>query len=80
MTVTDSRPEARHGVVRPAHDSALLRQLRVERAPALVELGAAVPTRGLYLIDSAYDDRAAYAGWLAAARPRLSHLTRLAVS
>jgi FMN reductase len=48
----------------------------------LVELGASVPTRGLYLIDSAYDDPAAYAGWLEAARPRLAHLTtaRQAVS
>lgn len=47
----------------------------------LVELGASVPTRALYLIDSAYDDPAAYAGWLAAARPRLAHLTtRQAVS
>jgi FMN reductase len=41
----------------------------------LVELGAEVPTRALYVIDSAYDDPAAYAGWLEAARPRLALLT-----
>lgn len=48
----------------------------------LVELGAAVPTRGLYLLDSAFDDPAAYAGWLETARPRLTHstTTRQAVS
>ena len=48
----------------------------------LVELGASVPTRGIYVIDSAYDDPAAYAGWLTSARPRLAPLwaTRQAVS
>jgi FMN reductase len=43
----------------------------------LVELGASVPTRGLYLVDSAYDDPSAYTGWLEAARPRLAHFTRV---
>jgi FMN reductase len=48
----------------------------------LVELGASVPTRGLYVIDSAYDDPAAYAGWLEGARPLLAPVaaTRQAVS
>ena len=48
----------------------------------LVELGASVPTRGLYLIDSAHDDPAAYAAWLEAARPLLAPVgaTRAAVS
>lgn len=47
----------------------------------LVELGAAVPTRALYLLDSAYDESALYANWLETALPRLAHLTtRQAVS
>lgn len=41
----------------------------------LVEIGASVPTRALYLVDRDHDDPAAYAGWLEAARPRLAHLT-----
>lgn len=43
----------------------------------LVELGASVPTRGLYLVDGASDDPSAYAGWLENARPRLAHLARV---
>lgn len=48
----------------------------------LVEIGAAVPTRALYLVDRDHDDPAAYTTWLETARPRLAHLTtnRQAVS
>lgn len=37
----------------------------------LVEIGASVPTPGLYVLDSAYDDPAVYEPWLARARPVL---------
>jgi FMN reductase len=37
--------------------------------PVLAEIGAPVSLRGLYVVDSAYDDPAAYAEWLATARP-----------
>lgn len=40
--------------------------------PVLTELGASVPTRGLYVLDGAHDDPAAYASWLARARPTIS--------
>jgi FMN reductase len=44
--------------------------------PVLTEIGASVPVRGLYVLDSAYDDPTAYADWLATARPRVAaHLT-----
>ena len=36
--------------------------------PLLGELGATVPVRGLYVLDSASDDPAAYAAWLDLAR------------
>ena len=36
--------------------------------PVLTELGALLPTRALYLLDSSYDDPAAYESWIAAAR------------
>lgn len=36
--------------------------------PVLAELGAVLPTRALYVLDSAYEDPAAYEGWLAASR------------
>jgi len=49
----------------PAHSLAPEITLR----PVLTELGGTVPGRGLYVIDSAYDDPAAYAEWLAATRP-----------
>jgi FMN reductase len=39
--------------------------------PVLVELGATVPTRGLYLVDAVYDDPNAFTDWIAAARPLL---------
>lgn len=37
--------------------------------PVLTEIGATVPTRGLYVVDSAHDDPSAYAHWLELARP-----------
>jgi FMN reductase len=43
----------------------------VHLRPVLTELGATVPVRGLYVLDSAYENRAAYARWLEAARPVL---------
>lgn len=49
----------------PAH--ALAPELTLR--PVLTELGATVPGRALYIVDSEYDDPAAYAGWLAATRP-----------
>ncbi|MCW2855610.1 MAG: ssuE [Marmoricola sp.] len=49
----------------PAHALAPELSLR----PVLTELGATVPGRGLFVLDSAYDDPAAYAAWLAATRP-----------
>ena len=39
--------------------------------PVLAELGAAVPARGLYLLESAYEDDTAYEPWLTAWRPAL---------
>ena len=36
--------------------------------PVLTEIGGSVPVRGLYVVDSAFDDPAAYESWLAAAR------------
>lgn len=36
--------------------------------PVLAELGAVLPTRALYLLDSSYDDPAAYERWLAASQ------------
>jgi FMN reductase len=39
--------------------------------PVLVELGASVPTRGLYVLDAEHADSAAYDTWLAAAQPFL---------
>jgi len=49
----------------PAH--ALAPELTLR--PILTEIGATVPGRGLYVVDSAYDDPAAYADWLAATMP-----------
>ena len=42
--------------------------------PVLTEIGGTVPTRGLYVVDSAHDDPAAYAAWLARARPVIGAL------
>jgi FMN reductase len=40
--------------------------------PLLSEIGASVPTRALYLLDTAADDPAAFEPWLAAARGPLA--------
>lgn len=40
--------------------------------PVLTELGASVPTRGLYVLESSWDDPAAYAPWTATWRPSLT--------
>ena len=40
--------------------------------PVLVELGATCPTRGLYLLESDYQDRSALDVWLPAARAQVS--------
>ncbi|NPC97986.1 NAD(P)H-dependent oxidoreductase [Nocardioides sp. zg-DK7169] len=56
----------------PAH--ALAPELTLR--PVLSEIGATVPVRGLYVLDSRHDDPAAYAEWLAESRPRVrAHLT-----
>lgn len=52
----------------PAHALAPEHTLR----PVLTELGASVPYRGLFVLDREYDDPAAYASWLEAARPIVS--------
>ena len=39
--------------------------------PLLVELGASVPTRGLFVLDSQHADPAPYDAWLATAEPLL---------
>ena len=42
--------------------------------PVLTEIGGTVPTRGLYVLDSTYDDPAAYSSWLSTARPVVTAL------
>lgn len=42
--------------------------------PLLTELGGTVPGRALYLLDTAYDDPAAYQPWLDATRPTVERL------
>jgi FMN reductase len=54
----------------PAHSLAPELTLR----PVLTELGGTVPVRGLYVIDSRYQDPAAYDGWLAHTRPLVRSL------
>jgi FMN reductase len=49
----------------PAHALAPELSLR----PVLTELGATVPGRGLYIVDSQYDDPRATADWVARTRP-----------
>ncbi|MFC7494384.1 MULTISPECIES: NAD(P)H-dependent oxidoreductase [unclassified Nocardioides] len=49
----------------PAH--ALAPELTLR--PVLTEIGATVPGRGLFVLDSQHDDPAAYAAWLAATKP-----------
>ncbi len=56
----------------PAH--ALAPELTLR--PVLTELGATVPGRGLYVLDSQYDDPATYEDWLAATRPQVRALLR----
>jgi FMN reductase len=51
----------------PAHALAPELSLR----PLLSELGAVVPVRALYVLDSQYDRPEAYADWLSVARPVL---------
>jgi len=41
----------------------------------LTHLGGLAPTGGLYVLDKAYDDPAAYATWLERARPVVAALT-----
>jgi FMN reductase len=46
--------------------------------PVLTEIGASIPSRALYLMDSTYDDPAAFLPWLEEARPRIArHLAGL---
>ena len=54
----------------PAH--ALAPELTLR--PLLTELGATVPGRALYLVDTAYDDPAAYQAWLDTTRPTVERL------
>jgi len=54
----------------PAH--ALAPELTLR--PVLTELGATVPGRGLYVLDTKYDAPASYADWLAATRPVVAAL------
>jgi FMN reductase len=44
--------------------------------PVLVELGATCPTKGLYLMDSAYSAPGALDGWLPAARAQVLAFSR----
>jgi FMN reductase len=47
--------------------------------PVLTEIGGTVPGRGLFVLDSAHEDPAAYADWLTATRPYVeAWLTRSA--
>jgi FMN reductase len=54
----------------PGHALAVETTLR----PVLTELGAAVPVRGLYVLDANHTDQAAYSAWLEAARPAVHAL------
>jgi FMN reductase len=40
--------------------------------PVLTEIGGIVPAKGLYVVDAAFDDPAAYAHWLELARPAIT--------
>ena len=42
--------------------------------PVLTEIGGSVPAKGLYVLDSGYDDPAAYEHWLGLARPVITPL------
>jgi len=54
----------------PAHSLAPELTLR----PVLTEIGGVVPGRGLYVVESRYQDPAAYDGWLAETRPVVRNL------
>jgi len=56
----------------PAHSLAPELTLR----PVLTEIGATVPGRGLFVIDTKYDDPASYADWLTATRPIVASLLK----
>lgn len=56
----------------PAH--ALAPELTLR--PVLTELGATVPGRGLFVLDSRHDDPAAYEVWLDTTRPVVRSLAR----
>lgn len=56
----------------PAHALAAELTLR----PVLTEIGGTVPGRGLYVLDSEYDDPSAYASWLTATRPQIDALLK----
>jgi len=51
-------------------DHALAPELTLR--PVLSEIGGLVPAKGLYVLDSAYDDPAAYQQWLDHARPAVA--------
>jgi FMN reductase len=53
-------------------DHALAPELTLR--PVLTEIGATVPVRGLYVLDSAHADPAAYDDWLRTARPVVTTL------
>lgn len=59
----------------PAH--ALAPELTLR--PVLTELGATVPGRGLFVLDSQYDDPGAYEEWLVATRPHVRALLKATV-
>jgi FMN reductase len=40
--------------------------------PVLTEIGASVPARGVYVLESAHDDPTAYEAWLDGARPAIT--------
>ena len=49
----------------------------VHLRPVLSELGASVPVRALYVLDSVYDDPTAYSTWLEQAGPIVRHRLRV---
>lgn len=59
----------------PAH--ALAPELTLR--PVLTELGATVPGRGLFVLDSQYDDPAAFEPWLGTTRPLVRALVQASV-
>jgi FMN reductase len=48
--------------------------------PVLVELGATCPTRGLYLLDSAYTNRESYSAWTQVAKEQVAAARRPAIA